>query len=140
MKNKEIFGLKNVEGIEKLKFLTFKKSIDTVKFAREFKKVVEKFNVLNEEFNVLRNSMIEKFGTKSEGEDGGYYLDPTSPHMEEFQKTIDEFGEEELELEIKKFKVEDIDDSVYVTKEDLKDKKLNVIDFLGLHIFFEEEV
>jgi hypothetical protein len=137
MKNEEIIALGNTAGIEKLKYLTFKKSINTVNFAREFKKFVEKFNIINEEFNALRNSLIEKYGEK--GEDDNFFIKNDSENIKNFMDELDEYGKEEFDFTIKKFNVEDIEDSAYTTKEELKDKKLTVQDFINLDVFFNYE-
>jgi hypothetical protein len=137
MKNEEIIALGNTAGIEKLKYLTFKKSINTVNFAREFKKFVEKFIIINEEFNALRNSLIEKYGEK--GEDDNFFIKNDSENIKNFMDELDEYGKEEFDFTIKKFNVEDIEDSAYTTKEELKDKKLTVQDFINLDVFFNYE-
>ena len=134
MINGEILKLVNNESFKKVKFLTFNKSLDTLKFSREIAKISFKYEEINIEYETLRNNLIKKYGKTAE--DGSIFIEPNSPHIQTFINEMNEFGNEEFDFIIKKFKADDIDDIVYSTQEDLKDKKLNVEDFTILDILF----
>lgn len=78
------------------------------KLAWRFMSIVKEMEEPNKRFNDLRNDLIKKYG--KETEDRGFSIEPNTEEFSKFIEELNDLASEEIELNIKKISIDDIED------------------------------